>query len=277
VEIQGQSVPSDFRITHPGEIRFDIPRHLYRAASEETGTVLAGGLRARLKNLADRAQKVQLAACRISRALDALGRIEQSLSFALEAAHEARQARTLPAGALEALQSQVDLSIGGADWEATGASFGGNRLFSGAVRIECGGQDVQLPALSAASIGGNWVTSMAAVRVETGEIEYSQSVASVFSGGPNCLEQCAEGAVMALSAGLDHVRGLAARLQRFHETAILPAAGELAVALANAVASETAPGNLDEAAALLEKMGGEARDPRAEGIGDGGGLFELLS
>ncbi len=276
VEIEGQSGPSSFPpASRAHRVRLEIPERVAEAALDQ-GASASSELRARIRTVADRAEAVQLAACRLTRAIDALEAIEQGLFFALEAAREALQAQTLPEEAVRALQSQVDLALGGVDWESTHASFGGLSLFTGSLSIECGEEKVDLPALSTASLGGSWVTSMAAEYLDTGEIEYSQSVASVIDGGPNCLEQHADGAVMALSAGIEHVRALRDELQGFNESMVLPAAGEIAVALANVIASRTTPESLSEAAALLEDMTGEITGDMAGGQIDGRGLLELL-
>lgn len=276
VEIQGQPVPSQLRASGvPRRIQFDIPEGLRtKAAGVDKGP--SDGIRAGVRRIADTAEGVQLAACRLCEALEALGRIGESLEFALEAAREALQARTLPGSALEGLQNQVDLALTGIDWKAESASFAGGDLFTGGAGIECRGERLELPALSCASLGGNWVGSMAALRVETGEIEYSQSVASVLAGGPNSLEQWANGAVMALSAGLEHVKSISGGLQEFYESRIMPAAGELAVALANVLASAPGPQNLEQAWALLDGIGGEMDEGSTGAAADGRGLLELL-
>ena len=277
MEIQGQSVPSQLRASDvPQRIQFDIPEGLRgKEAPGETGP--SGDLRAGVRRIADTAQEVQLAGCRLCEALDTLGRIGESLEFALEAAREAQQTQTLPSSVIEGLQGQVDLALTGIDRQAESASFAGGELFTGGADIECGGERLDLPALSCASIGGNWVGSMVALRVETGAIEYSQSVASVLAGGANSLEQWADGAVSALSAGLEHVRSISGTLREFYDSRIMPAAGELAVALANILASESSPQNLEQAWALLDGISGEMNEGSALAAADGRGLLELLS
>lgn len=237
--------------------RIEMVRHLRKVAETITsrgGKAESHPLRLRLGEIGARAEELQHAAGEAGHAVDALSAMEDTLYFALEAAREARGARTLPGEVLEELQKQVDLAVTGLERCCREAAYRGSELLRGGRAIQVGGENFQLPRLSAAGIGGNWVAVSDGSGVSTGEVEYSQSVASVLSGGPNCLERSADGAAMSLESGIEQVSRLRAAVEDFCERTIVPAVGELAVTLTNALACESAPGSFEEAARLLEQV-----------------------
>ncbi len=276
-EIQGGAIPPHMEPT-PGisHVELEFLRRLAGTVqSNGTEQPRTGVLRTRVMEIRARAEGLQQAACRACAAIDAVSAMEEALTFALEAAREARHARTLPTALLERLQAEVDLAISSIDWHARGAVFGGGELFRGGEYVELEGHRVELPRLSVEHIGGNWVGSGEPWRIETGAVEYSQSIASVGTGGANSLELWPEGAAMALEAGLSQLRETRGALEGFYRSKILPAIGELAVALSNAIAAESANSGFEEAAALLEDVGRNLTDilPKS---GDGKGILKLL-
>jgi hypothetical protein len=232
-------------------------------------------LRTRVMEIRARAEGLQQAACRACAAIDAVSAMEEALAFALEAAREARYARTLPTALLARLQAEVDLAISSVDWHARDAAFGGRELFRGGESVELEGHRVELPHLSTERIGGNWVARGEPWRIDTGAVEYSQSIASVGTGGANSLELWPEGAAMALEAGLSQMRETRSVLDEFYRSKVLPGIGELAVTLSNAIAAESVNAGFEEAAALLKDVGKNLADilPKS---GDGKGILKLL-
>ncbi len=277
-EIQGQPIPPHIEVT-PGILHAEIELlgkiATAARAGKSVGEPQADHLRGRVLEIGARAEGLQKAACRARAAVDALSEMENALAFALEAAREARHARTLPTALLARLQTQVDLAICCVDWHGRSASFGGSALFTGGQRIEVEGDGVDLPRLSAEHIGGDWVARGEPWRVETGEVEYSQSIASVGTGCANSLENWPEGAALALESGLAQVRRAKADVEGFYESKVLAAVRELAVTLSNAIAAEPSGASLDQAAALLEAAGSDLTDV-VNRNGDGKGILRLL-
>jgi len=210
-------------------------------------------LRARLIEISVRAEAVQRSAGAIRKALEALSSIEDTIRFARDAAEEARSARGLPDGAVSTLQGQVDLAINCVDCLASKAQFGGQDLFTGDCCLEVDGERVRLPRLSSQTLGTTagmgWDYAFRA-----GRVEYSQSIASASSGGPNSLAFWADGATEALAAGLDRVQELKGALERFYEKQILPRVSDLAVTMANALASDSREGDLDRVMEMLGEV-----------------------
>ncbi len=281
-DLQGKPVSSSVTPTHAAlRPEQDLLGRLREAAetvqSSKNENQDAGPLRARILEIGMQAQKVQRAACAVSEAISRLASMEETLLFALEAAQEAKAARTLPAEVVDRLQAQVDLALNCVDYHARNAAFGGEKLFSGNVSIEMGNERLELPALSSGRIGG-WRGDAAFARAESGAVEYSQSVASVASGGPNSLAQWAHGAAMALEAGLRQVRRVKNSVETFYNENVLPEVGGLAVTLANALATGSRGESFDEATALLSQVRDELQqsglDPAT--LGDGKGVLQLL-
>ncbi len=79
-------------------------------------------LRARLAEIGARAQKLQVTAGAAWQATEALSNMGQALSFALDTAREARDARSLPEAALAQMQKHVDLAINTVDGLAAEAT-----------------------------------------------------------------------------------------------------------------------------------------------------------
>jgi len=226
---------------------------------------LDASLRAGMMEIADRAERLQQGACAALEAGRALGEIREALVFALEAAREAKHARTLPPDALQGLQDQVDLALTSVDGVAKGAKFSGRQLLGGGFAIEAGGGRLELPSVSSHNLGGAKVGFLGEPNAAptAGSVEYSQSIASVGGGGPNSLTVCADGAVDALEAGLAEVRALEASVERFYGERILPQAADLAVSVANAIASVPGRDDLEAVISLLvevkadfQKLGG---------------------
>lgn len=272
--VHGQSIPSGIPPLS-GPVRGDVDA-LTRlrkdaGAARLAGEAEPGSLRARVLEIGVRAESVQHAASAARTALSALGSMEEALLFALEAASEAKSAITAPDADLDVLQKQVDLAISCVDGHAQGACFGGEELFGGGGCIVVGQERLELPVLGSVLIGGS-------PDAQEGGVEYSQSVASAASGGPSSLEHWADGAALALEAGLGQVRELRATVDGFYSGKVLPAVGAIAVSLANALATETDNENLESATALLAEIrselatggGGEAA------VGDGKGVLRLL-
>ena len=233
--------------------------------------------RRRIMAIGSQAQLLQQAACKTCAALETITAMQEALSFALDAAREALTTRSLPTAALLNLQKQVDLAVNALDWQADCAAFGDCRLFDGDTRIEYKSQRVDLPRLSSVGIGGGWVRSVAFDHLDTGGGEYSQCVASVLDGGPNCLAQWAGGAARALGAGLEFLEKLKSRLDGFYAGTVQPAVGELAVALSNAVATEFEPQGLQEAMAMLAVVKRDLESKPLTGTTDSQGVLELLT
>ncbi|MCD6405812.1 MAG: hypothetical protein J7M19_08290 [Planctomycetes bacterium] len=282
-DLQGKPVSPRVTPT-PGALRpeLDLLGHLREAAEaaqppEDEGQE-ASPLRARVLEIGMRAQKVQRAACAASEAMSRLALMEETLLFALEAAREARAARTLPAAVIDGLQTQVDLALNCVDCHARSAAFGGEMLFSGSVSIEMGDQHLELPSLSSGHIGGGWRGDAVFAAVHSGTVEYSQSVASVSSGGPNSLAQWADGAAMALEAGLSQLQRIKGSVEAFYNEKVLPEVGALAVTLANALATGSGGESLDEATALLSHVRDELQQSGLgqATLGDGKSVLRLL-
>lgn len=278
--LQGRPISSGIGPTQSASRpEIDVLHRLQKAAEATRAQAKEGSsLRVRILQIGVEAEKIQHAACSASEALERLGSMEETLSFALDAAREARNVRTLPVAVLENLQKQVDLAVSCVDCHAQQASFSGSRLFRGGSSIEVGRERFELPSLSSRYIGGNWVSSASPWQVDTGEVEYSQCVASVATGGPNSLEQWADGAANALEAGLAHLGRLRGSLEAFYNANVLPAVSELAVTLANAVATDFKTEGFEEATALLAEIGSElgAAGPGTAAGGEGKGVLRLL-
>ena len=101
-EFKGEMSPSAAG-AGPSSIRPEIDAiHRLRAVvSTQSGPVESDALRTRVMEVGVRAELLQQAACKTCAAIDALTSMEESLLFALDAAREAMQARSLPAGALD--------------------------------------------------------------------------------------------------------------------------------------------------------------------------------
>lgn len=212
---------------------------------------------ARIREIGTEAEGVQVAAGSTCRALDALASIEEALVFALDAASEARDARSLPEDALLELQKQVDLAVNCVDAFAEEASFGKRQLFCGESRVESSRQRLHLPRLSSETIGDVSVSgAMPRLKAEwpVAKVEYSKSVASASCGGPNCLMFWADGATTVLSAGVEQVRAMQETLSEFYHSEVLPSVKDLAVTVANALASEFRVEDAEEVTRLLQSL-----------------------
>ncbi len=232
-------------------------------------------LRAKIMEIGRSAEAVQLAAGVVCRAVDALEQMERALAFALDSALEARSARSLPEAAVEQLQGQVDLAINTVDRVASEASFGGRRLFVGR---PVGG--VTLPRLSAAAIGMRKVSDVLAPTpgdCSTRPADYSQSVASAGSGGPNSLANWAAGAAMVLSGGAREVATLRRQLVDFYNNSVVRSVKDIAVSISNAIAATSQPHDVEEAMRLVEEAHGAFNeDAPGPDVLSGEGLLRLL-
>jgi hypothetical protein len=224
----------------------------------------AEAIRKVLAEVGARAETIQRSALAAQRAIETLGEIEDAIVFALDAAKEATAARGLPEGALGALQGQVDLAITSVDRLAAGAACGGARLFDGKFAVEAEGERIALPQLSSQFLGG---ATKAEITHSGDGVEYSQSIASAASGGPNSLLFWADGAAQALSTGLATVRELKASVESFYNQRILPSAGNLAVTLANTLAAAPHGENVDE---VMKALTGVRRELQRGGAAPGG-------
>jgi len=240
-------------------------------------------LRARMREIGRKAERVQITAGTACQALEVLSNIEDALAFALEAAREAGATRSLPHEALEELQKQIDVAVHCIDGLARQASFAGSRLFCGETSVGLARDRLQLPKLSAECLGTTVVTGMFAARKSTAaqkdlRIEYSQSLASVASGGPNSLAFWADGAVTVLGAGLEQVRDIKRSVAHFYRRDVLPAVKDLTVTVANALAIDAHVENLEEVQRLLAQLRKELSTGKARGTAGvpGNNVLKLL-
>ena len=231
-------------------------------------------LRARLMELGATAETLQRNAVALQKAISTLDNLHDTLRFALDAAKEAMSGRTVAPGAVDQLQQQLDLAINAIDCEAAGCSFAGTRLFDGAFSVELDGEKVSLPKLSAQDLGGppsgTWQD------YSSGRIEYSQSVASAASGGPNSLSMWAEGAAGVFTAALGKVGMLKASLDEFYGRTILPRAATLAVSMANALASNPRLEDASHVAEILAQLESGLRTSGAAADGRPSNVLRLL-
>jgi len=232
-------------------------------------------LRARLAEIGARAQKLQVTAGAAWQATEALSNMEQALSFALDTAREARDARSLPEAALAQMQKHVDLAINTVDGLAAEAAFGGRKLFDGGMTLDAGGKTLGLPKISSSSIGSSRarLSDAETLDVEAASIDYSKSVASAGAGGPNSLSFWADGAVTVLEDGIKQIERLRGGIEEYRGGAINPAVNDIDVMMSNALATEPHGADLEQIVALLadvkKDLGAEATSlaaPNGEGV-----------
>ena len=210
--------------------------------------------RAVLAAVSARAATAQRCALAAKTAIEVLSQVEGAVAFALDAASEASSMRTLPDEAVNLLQWQVDTAVSAVDSLCGGAACGGERLFDGRFTLRGGGGEFKLPEVSSRSLGG---ASRAEIRMWGDGVEYSQSIASAATGGPNGLSYFAGGAAQAFSTGLAKVREIREGVARFYDERVVPALSDAAVALANVLAVETHPPDVAEVARLFDGLRGD--------------------
>lgn len=213
--------------------------------------------RARLREIGVSAQQAQVAAGTAWRAQETLSAIQQAMNYALDVAREARDAQSLPDEALASMQKQIDLAISTVDGLAGAASFAGRQLFDGSTTLEVGGKRLELPKVSSSSIGScrvRPVSDAETADVAGGTVDYSKSIASAGSGGPNSLSFWAGGAVTALEDGIRQIQRCAAAVQGFRAATIDSAVNSVDVMLANAVAAGSQGAGLDAVVTLLASV-----------------------
>jgi uncharacterized protein YjaG (DUF416 family) len=82
---------------------------------------------------------------------------------------------------------------------------------------------------------------------------------------------------MALESGLGRLREIHSAVDDFYNGSILPAIGELAVTLSNAIAAEVRGAGLEQAVSLLSQIRSQARpDAAGQAAADGRGVLRLL-
>jgi len=238
-----------------------------QAESPDSMTFAYAGPRAELADISTSVLAVQRSAGAVRKALATLEEIDAAMVFALDAAQEATAARSLPGRVVDALQFQLDLAINCIDAAASRASFGESLLFDGAFSLDAGDRQAALPRVSTLDLGSAGTPGMDSWGAHETSVQYSQSIASAASGGPNSLADCADGAARAFAAGLARVREIRQALTAFHEEAIVPRARELAVTLANTVASGSGTGSIDEATKVLSAVRRELQRSSSETAG----------
>jgi flagellin-like hook-associated protein FlgL len=231
-------------------------------------------LRARLMELGATAETLQRNAVALQKAIGTLDNLQNTLRFALDAAKEAATGRTMAPGAVDQLQQQLDLAINSVDCEATSCAFSGQRLFDGAFSVELDGEKVSLPRLSAQDLGGPPSGTWQDYSSE--QVEYSQSIASAASGGPNSLSMWAQGAAGVFTAALDKVSTLKNSLGSFYDQTILPQAAKLAVSMANALASNPRLEDASHVAEILAQLKSGLRTNGAAEDGRPANVLRLL-
>ncbi len=220
------------------------------AASPGDKLLSFNSIRVEMLRIAERAESLQKNAGVVRTAIETLGRMEDTIRFALDAATEAVTARSLPDGAVKALQNQLDLAVHNLDHTISMAVAAGAPLFSGDFEITLDQETLSLPRLGAHLLGGlSGFESFSSAAADA--VPYSQSIASAASGGPNSLACCCDGAAGALRAGLEKIRDIKGSLERLYRERILPGVSDIAVTMANALASQHSRDDLDEVYALI--------------------------